>query len=450
MCGIVGIVGKRKRIFFGSHLDTFEEMLWANAIRGKDSTGAFTVLENNQVKVIKNAGSPEFMLGTKRWDKFRQTAVQTGHILVGHNRKATHGNIVRENAHPFAEDNIVLVHNGTVFNHKDMKDTDVDSHAVCHAIATKGYKEILETLWGSFALVWYDITSKKLNLVRNDQRPLCVTENEDFLFFASEGYMLGWLLNRNNIKFEKLWQLEPMELTTIGFGPYNVEVEKIEKRSMVISAWQGEEWEGKSEFGGVTVTPPSLPGTFPFPKAEEKEVVTFMDTVLDKYSIGDNIIFVPKYMNEDNVIADRYKLRGLGYLPGKPILSNVTWLLPPSVEYDDAVELATEPKLIGKIRSLHRSNKGEVFVYLENIKTDVMLNLWNDTELPSVEWEYLCENFVCARCKGLLDPHQNRITSVLVDGEKVRCICHKCVTKNVGEMPKDKADVIKQASNTAV
>jgi len=44
-----------------------------------------------------------------------------------------------------------------VFNHKEMKNTDVDSHAICHSIVEKGYKETIEGIEGSFALCWYDI-----------------------------------------------------------------------------------------------------------------------------------------------------------------------------------------------------------------------------------------------------------------------------------------------------
>ena len=438
MCGIVGIIGKRKRLFFGLHLDIFEEMLWCDAIRGKDSTGAFTVLENSQVKLVKNEQSPEFLLGTKAWDKFRQTAITSGHVLVGHNRKATFGTTSRENAHPFAEENIILVHNGTITNHKEMKDTEVDSHAICHGIASQGYKEVLESLSGSFTLVWYDIITKKLYMIRNTERPLYFAENEDILAFASEGYMLGWLLSRNNIKFEKIHPLDPMELTTFEFGPYNVTTETIKKKTR---SNPYAFWETTDNNDGQKDT---------MANNNSSGIVTFLDTVFDKYKLGEEIIFLPQGIEEDTILHGRWKIRGKAYLPGKPLLNDVTWLTPQNVEFEDAVELGQEEKLVGIIRSIHRSSDDVIYTYLQDVKADVILTFWNDNEIPRQEWKYIQKIYTCAKCNGPLDINKTLTTSILFDKEKVRCICHKCVEENVGEMPKDKVDAIKQASNTTV
>ena len=43
-----------------------------------------------------------------------------------------------QNAHPFVENNIILVHNGVVYNHKKHEDTEVDSHAIVHMINNMG------------------------------------------------------------------------------------------------------------------------------------------------------------------------------------------------------------------------------------------------------------------------------------------------------------------------
>ena len=57
-------------------------------------------------------------------------------MIIGHNRKATHGSKTDNNSHPFwSDDNkIVLVHNGMVSNQKDFcKEATVDSEAICNA-----------------------------------------------------------------------------------------------------------------------------------------------------------------------------------------------------------------------------------------------------------------------------------------------------------------------------
>lgn len=431
MCGIVGIVHKRKNAFFGKHLDLFQEMLWADAIRGPDSTGAFSVLNNTQVKVIKNEGSPEFLINTKAWDKFRQSAISSAHVLVGHNRKATQGQISRENAHPFAEDNIILVHNGTLWQHKQMKDVDVDSHAICHSIAEKGYKETIENLEGSFSLVWYDITSKKLHLIRNDQRPLCIAETEEVFAFASEGYMLGWLLNRNDIKFEKIKLLTPMILSTIEFGPFKLTEETIVKKPPLPVVDTGEDWEILSA-GRYrrTYSPPKLPSP---------SISLLKDTmgIMTKYSLYEKIIFIPKRMEEDS-IKGRWKITGIGYLPGKPIIDPVTWLTPVGMEFEDAMDLTSENKLLGTVRNIYTNQAGEIQVCLEKAEPEVELTTWNNEALLTSEWQHIVEVIRCVKCHKSLLKDKTNTSSVVMDADnpqKIRCVCNTCVEAAKDRMP---------------
>ena len=129
-------------------------------------------------------------------------------MVVGHNRKATAGKANNENSHPFVHENIVLVHNGVVHNHKKMADTEVDSHAIAHSIVDKGYKETIATLDGAFTLVWFDMKDRTLRFVRNSQRPLFMVETDLSIAFASESGMLSWIGERNNLTGWK----EPKEL----------------------------------------------------------------------------------------------------------------------------------------------------------------------------------------------------------------------------------------------
>jgi hypothetical protein len=109
------------------------------------------------------------------------------------------GNVVSENAHPFVEGNICLVHNGTLQNHHKLAETTVDSHAICHHINEFGYKSMFKNIDGAYALIWYNIEEKTLYFARNADRPLYLAETDTRVFLASEEKMLDWILDRNNV-----------------------------------------------------------------------------------------------------------------------------------------------------------------------------------------------------------------------------------------------------------
>jgi len=199
MCGIVGLVAKRKNGFFQSDANLFTQMIVADAVRGIDGTGVFGAYHTGSVGWLKVASHPYGLLLNKKYDSWTQAMVRKMDMVVGHNRKATAGESTPENAHPFVHENIILVHNGVVRNHKKMADTEVDSHAIAHSIVDKGYKETIAKLDGAFTLVWFDMKSRTLNFVRNSQRPLYLVENDSLLGFASEAGMLLWLGERNNV-----------------------------------------------------------------------------------------------------------------------------------------------------------------------------------------------------------------------------------------------------------
>ena len=188
MCGLVGLISRRTGGFWSKDLDTMEQMLLIDSLRGKDSTGAFTVYKNKQSEIIKVASHPMHLFACGAWGEFRNRAVQRGKIIIGHNRAATRGAVRTENAHPFVEDNIILVHNGTLYDHTNLTKAkvEVDSNAIAHALSGGADpKEVLPTIRGAFALIWYDTDKEKLYAIRNEQRPLCLLETDDNYVLSS-------------------------------------------------------------------------------------------------------------------------------------------------------------------------------------------------------------------------------------------------------------------------
>lgn len=200
-------------------------MLWADALRGWDSTGLFSVNKHGNGEWIKAKGSPGQFLALKSFNDILTSSIATGKILIGHNRKATQGTITDSNAHPFIEGNIILVHNGFINNHTQHAKTEVDSHAIAHLLNTQTPEEVFNSITGAYALVWYNIKEKKLYMVRNSQRPLWVTETEETIYISSEKGLSDWIISRLNV-YDRKDQKEPWQLDVDTL--YHFDIEKNE------------------------------------------------------------------------------------------------------------------------------------------------------------------------------------------------------------------------------
>lgn len=200
MCGIVAAISKGQNGFGYKDDAVFSQLLYANALRGFDSTGLYGVKMNGNLDMIKEASPAAQFMQDREAQNFIKDIYHKYRIVVGHNRAATKGAVKDENAHPFIEDHICLVHNGTLFGHRRLANVDVDSHAITHALAKDDFREVIPSLDGAFALIWYDAKEKKLHITRNKERPLWVITSPTVDFIASEPKMLEWICERNGLK----------------------------------------------------------------------------------------------------------------------------------------------------------------------------------------------------------------------------------------------------------
>lgn len=243
MCGIVGFIENKYNIN-KADIDLFETMLLVDSLRGLDSTGAFCVYgKSGSVNWIKQATNPLNLFKRKEWDNFTSKAIQSGGILVGHNRKATQGAINTDNAHPFIEGDIILIHNGGISNFKKFDPTKtVDSHAVCAAINKEGHEAILPELEGAWVLVWYNLKTKRLYFHRNSQRPLHWAQTEHHQIFASELEFAQFGAARGGLPIKKKWEFATNTLSeydVVSGGWYSKE---IKPKTTIIS--YGSKWNG--------------------------------------------------------------------------------------------------------------------------------------------------------------------------------------------------------------
>lgn len=220
MCGIVSVISKRQAGFFGADLEMFENLLVLDTLRGLDSTGVFCVDSARQVGFLKVASHPFNLFSVQEYAKWRGRAVNSGRILVGHNRKATQGSINSRNAHPFHSGNIIMVHNGTLReDHKKVyAPVDVDSHALTIAFDERGAENVIPEIEGAFALMWWDIEKNRLFAIRNDERPLSIVETDDNYYILSESWMALQLLAKANKKVTAVHDILPGQLYEFQLG----------------------------------------------------------------------------------------------------------------------------------------------------------------------------------------------------------------------------------------
>lgn len=209
MCGIVAVIMKGKTGFFKSEEDVFLQMLYADALRGDDSTGVISVEKDTTFHINKEASEPALFIPAFRASKPFKTMFNQGKAYIGHNRKKTVGAIADDTAHPFVVDNeFALVHNGTLYNHENLaKNCKVDSEAL--AIHFKksldkddivaAFEQDLAEVRGAYATAMYHQGKDSIYFLRNKERPLSYVETNKAYFFASEGGLLLWVLSRNGM-----------------------------------------------------------------------------------------------------------------------------------------------------------------------------------------------------------------------------------------------------------
>ena len=230
MCGLTMVAGPLGL----KHKEFFAQALQCNSLRGEDSTGMFSVINKNAEVFKKAVGGADFM----QMRRSKALVLGADKVLVGHNRAATVGSVIDDNAHPFVHGDITLVHNGTLRNRHNFGNYnrfDVDSEFIANALNdTDDPADVISEIDGAFALIWYNSQVNKVFLVRNDERPLVTTITKDgVLLCGSEPGLIQWVAQRNGLEFGPLNFLKSMSLLTLDLEGMTTSYRNIEKKLVV-------------------------------------------------------------------------------------------------------------------------------------------------------------------------------------------------------------------------
>ncbi|MGH7848001.1 MAG: hypothetical protein ACREQW_22890 [Candidatus Binatia bacterium] len=181
MCGIVGVVGN------GDIAPLLMESLGRLQYRDYDSCGLATVNEIG-IDVRKDVGRLEDV--AERWNF---TSAQ-GQVGIAHTRRATHGGVSQNNAHPHlsCDQNFAVVHNGIIFNHEERKIklqglgkhfffSETDSEVIGHLMeeayqpgvsVEDAFVRVLHCLEGIFAIAMISRDEPETIFCASHKRPL--------------------------------------------------------------------------------------------------------------------------------------------------------------------------------------------------------------------------------------------------------------------------------------
>jgi len=447
MCGIVSILTKRQNGFFSMEADAFQQMLYADAVRGWDATGVYGITKEGNVDIKKQACAASVFVSSTEFENFKKKIISSYHAVIGHNRKATHGEKRNEDAHPFWDKDrkIVLVHNGMISNHKDFcKDSTIDSAAIANAMATMPAKHILSEITGAYAFIWYDVAQKKVFFARNESRPLYIVETEDLFALMSEPQLAGWTLSRNNMKVIAVKPVEDHMVYEYDISTHKItECEKYEQKKIYSTTTYrniGATTTSNVIYLPQQITPPhkqrqmsALFNTYevvdvdPSCFLSNKDLIN-QDKAIQEYTIGDIIyVQISTYQEETNTKTGEVNVA----LVGQPINITHPWLVCKarlSKHEFDLIDLTEVFEFT--VCSTIRNKEGHVILYgrlgdyVENKETNngvvITESMWFHDEFPDK----------CDLCR--LPLHYKDLTESTIELEQhgvKHALCPVCTAK---------------------
>lgn len=202
MCGIMGYYS------FGNKLpdkNKITKMFSLLESRGTDASG-YAFVENSNLVVHKAPIKSSALIKTDEWKQ-----LELPKVMILHCRMKTQGTELNNaNNHPlFSKQGIALVHNGVIYNDKEIfgkkeRDSEVDSESILHLLSLKvkgdKIKRLFDKIEGSFAVAVIDKNEPdELILIKKDNPiDLYYNSDDDILYFCSERQIMKQALKIEN------------------------------------------------------------------------------------------------------------------------------------------------------------------------------------------------------------------------------------------------------------
>jgi|TARA_R100001530_G_scaffold47170_2_gene35464 glucosamine 6-phosphate synthetase-like amidotransferase/phosphosugar isomerase protein len=212
MCGIFGFA-KREGWQSDSQMnrikDVFTNLTDESVIRGQDSTG-ISIMSGEGSSLYKTLKSSDDLILDDSWEEIMGSVDKDTTVAMGHVRFATHGTVSIRNAHPFSIGKVIGAHNGVIMNHdivakKINKSVEVDSEVIFGLINKKDdIQDVLDLIYGDYAISWVKENSYILNLLHEKGRPLVVAywKKARCLFWASTHQIMGYALQYAGLQID--------------------------------------------------------------------------------------------------------------------------------------------------------------------------------------------------------------------------------------------------------
>jgi len=228
MCGIFGTVVKKNTQF--NNLDVqniLSELALLSESRGKDSSGlAMLNPSESNINVVKGNVRIKDLLKNKITSNLIQknlseSVLKDNNMLAfGHARLVTDGSQLKEfNNQPVVKDDIVLIHNGIIVNVNEIwnanpnlkREFQIDTEIINSLLnenlsqfnsVNEAVEQTLSSLKGTFSIASYFSKLNAFLLATNNGSLYYVTDNQSFLFFASEAHYFNEL--SKNTSFQKI------------------------------------------------------------------------------------------------------------------------------------------------------------------------------------------------------------------------------------------------------
>ncbi len=225
MCGIFGIIVKPQSNITAKNIaKTLKRIALLSESRGKDSSGiAFRNLESKQISIIKGDIPISHLLRSREYNVSLSQNISSynrdnNFFAFGHARLVTNGSqLIQVNNQPVIKDEMVVVHNGIIVNVEELWASHsnlhrkylIDTEIIPSLISDKLEKNCnipeavssaLSLLKGTFSLGIMFNNYDYFILATNNGSLYYMTDNENYLVFASEKYILEQLKCDNPYK----------------------------------------------------------------------------------------------------------------------------------------------------------------------------------------------------------------------------------------------------------